>query len=93
MSKLACSQAGVQHIILTMGQHGAAHCQLSKDHQAVVVSHMPALPAQVANTSGAGDCLVAGALMRLLEGGDPTSALAHGLVGPVIAKKPLSVVY
>ncbi len=40
----------------------------------------PALPARVANTSGAGDCLVAGALWGLTQGLDPAAALAHGMV-------------
>jgi len=47
---------------------------------AVLVAHMPALPAEVANCLGAGDCLAAGVLMRLMEGGSPVDALAHGLV-------------
>ena len=41
---------------------------------------MPALPAAVVNTNGAGDCLVAGCCMRLLQGGTPLAALAFGLV-------------
>ena len=73
-------QAGVKHVILTLGPQGASLCHLSACHSRMHITHMPALPAVVTNTSGAGDCLVAGAAMRLLQGGDASSALAHGLV-------------
>lgn len=46
----------------------------------ILALHMPALPAQVVNCCGAGDCLVAGALMRLMEGSSAADALAHGMV-------------
>ncbi len=36
--------------------------------------------AAVANASGAGDCLVAGAAAALLRGESPEAALAHGMV-------------
>lgn len=41
---------------------------------------MQALKAEVVSTSGAGDSLVAGALLALLGGALPVAALAHGLV-------------
>lgn len=41
---------------------------------------MAALPAEVVNTSGAGDCLVAGTLFGILRGCSPVEALAHGMV-------------
>ena len=44
------------------------------------VAHLPALPAKVVNTSGAGDCLVAGAMWSLVAGHEPAIALAHGMV-------------
>ena len=46
---------------------------------AVLAEHMRALPAHVVNCCGAGDCLVAGFLMRIMEGGSAVDALAHGL--------------
>lgn len=80
---LSCAirlQAGVRNIVLTLGAEGAALCTAASSQVAIHVCHMPALKAQLANTSGAGDCLVAGACMRLLEGGGAPSALAHGMV-------------
>ena len=41
---------------------------------------MPALPAQLVTTSGAGDCLVAGCCWGLLKGQDALTALSHGMV-------------
>ncbi len=64
-----------------MGAKGAALVQRHSDG-VLQIQHMPALPADVRNTNGAGDCLVAGACMRLLQGGTPTAALAFGLVSP-----------
>ena len=46
---------------------------------AVLAEHMRALPAHVVNCCGAGDCLAAGFLMRVMEGGSAVDALAHGL--------------
>ena len=42
---------------------------------------MPALPAKLITTSGAGDCLVAGCCWSLLKGQTSSTALAHGMVG------------
>ena len=52
----------------------------SADGAHVEVTHFSAPPACVVNTSGAGDCLVAGALWGLTQGQDPAAALAHGMV-------------
>ena len=41
--------------------------------------HFPALPASIANLSGAGDCLVAGALVALSSSSDIKHALAYGV--------------
>ena len=41
---------------------------------------MAAPHAVAVNTSGAGDCLVAGSLWALLRGCSPLEALAHGMV-------------
>jgi sugar/nucleoside kinase (ribokinase family) len=46
----------------------------------VIVEHMAAPAASVVNTSGAGDCLVAGCLWGLLQGLPPVHALACGMV-------------
>ena len=73
-------QAGVKHVVLTMGPHGAALCQLSACRTRLCVHHMAALPARIANLSGAGDCLVAGTALRLLQGCQAVPALAYGLV-------------
>lgn len=45
-----------------------------------LVTHIPPLPAAVQNTSGAGDCLVAGFCAALLKHQTADHALAHGVV-------------
>lgn len=45
----------------------------------VTYVHFPALPASVVNLSGAGDCLVAGALVALSSSSDIKHALAYGV--------------
>lgn len=63
--------AGVQYVVLTLGHRGAVVCSSTtpKDRQnpSVVCHHYPALPASIVSLSGAGDCLVAGALSALLK--------------------------
>ncbi|PSC67542.1 pseudouridine kinase isoform X1 [Micractinium conductrix] len=71
--------AGVRHVVLTLGADGAALCSLSPGRDAVLVLHLPPLPARVVNCSGAGDCLVAGCLYGLTRGATPAAALAHGV--------------
>ena len=63
-----------------MGPQGAALCTLHTSDARVTAQHLPAVPAQVVNTNGAGDCLVAGALAYLLQGRSALSALAFGMV-------------
>ncbi|KAK9817037.1 hypothetical protein WJX72_008719 [[Myrmecia] bisecta] len=75
----AVLQAGAQAVMLTLGRFGAAVCRLDKASRSIVVAHMSALPAQVVNLSGAGDCLVAGAVAALLQGKTDAQALAHGM--------------
>lgn len=70
----------MKHVIVTLGDQGAALFRYIKPGQRLQVHYMPAIQSSVANTNGAGDCLVAGACMRLLQGGTPVSALASGLV-------------
>ena len=48
------------------------------------MEHMPALPAKLITTSGAGDCLVAGCCWSLLRGQALRTALAHGMVGGLL---------
>ncbi|KAK9821751.1 hypothetical protein WJX81_002966 [Elliptochloris bilobata] len=78
---VAVLSAGAGHVLLTLGALGAALCRMGHNgcSAAVLAAHMPALPARVANCCGAGDCLLAGVLMRIIEGGSATDALAHGL--------------
>lgn len=64
---LSALKAGVRHVVLTLGANGAALYH-GTSSGACQVHHMPALPANVRNTNGAGDCLVAGACMRLMQG-------------------------
>ena len=45
-----------------------------------MTQHLPAIPANIVDTNGAGDCLVAGALARLVQNQSPISALAFGTV-------------
>ncbi|KAK9909674.1 hypothetical protein WJX75_005922 [Coccomyxa subellipsoidea] len=71
--------AGVKCVVLTLGHMGAALCTLSGDRRWLEIEQMAALPAEVVNTSGAGDCLVAGTLFGILRGCSPVEALAHGM--------------
>ena len=73
-------QAGVQHVVLTLGPLGAALCSRGASCGLATVQHLPAAPAQVVSTSGAGDCLVAGCAAALLGRALPIEALASGLV-------------
>ena len=74
-------QAGVKNVMLTMGPHGAALCTLAPSSKGLTIQHLPAVPAQIVNTNGAGDCLVAGSLAYLLQGKSAVQALAFGMVG------------
>ena len=58
-----------------------ASCLCSAGGRRIQVEHMPALPARLITTSGAGDCLVAGCCWSLLKGQALSAALAHGMVG------------
>ncbi|KAL0023079.1 hypothetical protein WJX79_010274 [Trebouxia sp. C0005] len=78
-------KAGVKHVMLTLGSQGAALCTLRSGTD-VLAQHLPALPARIVNTNGAGDCLVAGSLACLVQGQTPISALAFGMA---VAKEGL----
>lgn len=69
-----------------MGSLGAALCRQQAGAAAFEAHSIPAEPVDVATTSGAGDCLVAGACMRLLEGRGAVSALAYGMVGVLLCQ-------
>ena len=69
----------MKHVVLTLGGAGAALCTLSCGDR-VTVQHLPAAPAQIVNTNGAGDCLVAGCLACLLQGSSAVLSLAFGMV-------------
>ena len=73
-------QAGVKHIIITLGPLGAALCTQDAAQTMISIQHLPAAPAAVVSTSGAGDCLVAGCAAALLQDAPPLEALAIGLV-------------
>ena len=77
--KEAALKAGVKHVVVTLGVDGAALYH-GTSSGACQIHHMPALPAKVRNTNGAGDCLVAGTCMRLLQGATAVAALAFGVV-------------
>jgi sugar/nucleoside kinase (ribokinase family) len=51
----------------------------TKNSTGISFLHFPALPASISNLSGAGDCLVAGAMVALSSGADISSALAYGV--------------
>lgn len=68
----------------TQGQTGTRVSSL-RDCRQCVSRLLQQEPASVATTSGAGDCLVAGAAAALLRGLPPTQALAHGAVRPEVA--------
>ena len=75
-------QEGVEYVVLTMGSQGAALCTLGDHRRVLLAVHLPALPVNIVNTNGAGDCLVAGCLASLLQRKHPDrlSALAYGMV-------------
>lgn len=77
-------KAGVKNVVVTLGAHGAALFQSLAAPGRCQVHLMPAITASVVNTNGAGDCLVAGACMRLMQGGTPLAALAYGIVSPLL---------
>lgn len=63
-----------------MGSQGAALCTLTPCGNRITAHYLPAVPANIVNTSGAGDCLVGGALARLVQGASPLQAIATGVV-------------
>jgi sugar/nucleoside kinase (ribokinase family) len=79
--QILLQQCSVGNIIVTLGAAGAAVCTLSSDKQYIDIHHAPALPVdRIENTSGAGDCLVAGMMHSLLEKrNNHTDALAAGI--------------
>ena len=78
-------EAGVQYVVLTLGSQGAALACRHPTKHSTAVFHLDALPATVVNTSGAGDCLVGGAVAALVGGADPVDALAHGVAAAGVA--------
>ena len=70
----------MKHVVLTLGSEGAALCTPHASGTGVMTQHLPALPATIVNTNGAGDCLVAGALAALLQGQSSIAALGFGVV-------------
>ena len=69
--------------MLTLGSQGAALCTLESpydDNSGIHVQHLSPMPANIVNTNGAGDCVVAGALACLVRGSVPLAALAYGMV-------------
>ena len=53
---------GVQHVYITLGREGV-YCSNGSQHE-----HFAAIPAQVVNTTGAGDAFVAGLAHALMQG-------------------------
>lgn len=76
--------AGVGHVVLTLGALGAALCMLGEGG-AIDTLYCPALPAKVANCSGAGDALVAGCLAALQERLPLPQVLALGVAAATLA--------
>lgn len=77
-------EAGVQYILLTLGEQGAALCFYKNPTQGrshVSIKYAPALPATVINCSGAGDNLVAGFVHALVNDGanDIETCLQRGI--------------
>jgi len=55
-------------------------CSFDASSTSLVTQHLPAVSANIVNTNGAGDCLVAGSLAHLVQGNSPVDALAFGMV-------------
>jgi sugar/nucleoside kinase (ribokinase family) len=70
-------QAGVQRVVLTLGELVAAI--LSLQGGCIRALLLPAIPAKVVCVSGAGDTLVAGMIAALLRGAGECLALAVGV--------------
>lgn len=77
-------EAGVEYILLTLGEHGAALCHkhdVINEMSSVSILYAPALPAMVKNCSGGGDSLVAGFVHALVNGTkDNETCLQWGIV-------------
>ncbi|XP_024522155.1 uncharacterized protein LOC112343241 [Selaginella moellendorffii] len=76
-------QAGVKHVIVTLGSKGSLACTLesaSGSSFSIRCLHVPAAAARVASLSGAGDCLVAGCIAWLATrgDGDVLGCVTHG---------------
>jgi pseudouridine kinase len=75
-------EAGVQYILLTLGEQGAAVCRKdsTEGRSHISIMYAPALPAGVINCSGAGDNLVAGFVHALVNGAkDIETSLRWGI--------------
>ena len=64
---------GARATVVSRGKDG---CLMLADR---VVAEQPAVPAQVVDTLGAGDALIAGVIAAMLEGAEPAQALDHGV--------------
>ena len=84
---------GVRNIVLTAGASGAAVCTLVPTSQEIMqVLAAPAIPTKIENSSGAGDCLVAGIVSCLVKGQCIEDALRQGIVcGACAVESPLNV--
>lgn len=71
----AILDAGAKHAIITLGNRGALLAHREHGYRYL---HAPVLPANVIDTTGAGDAFAAGYLVRLHEGGSIPEALTWG---------------
>ncbi|TWB40592.1 carbohydrate kinase [Nitrospirillum pindoramense] len=83
---LALRARGTGGTVVTLGAMGTA---IASDG---VAAHIPAVPAQPLDTTGAGDAMIAGTLSRLVAGDDLTAAARMGaLVGALTTESAASV--
>ena len=96
----AVLDAGVKHIVLTLGANGAAvitrtsgnNAKLGSAGAAIAAYYVPAMPSRVVGLTGAGDSLVAGCISGLLDGADLGRSLHRGVAAAsVVIQSPENV--
>lgn len=64
------------HLVAKLGERGSMVCEAST----AILTHIPAFPAAVVDTTGAGDSYCGGFIAGLVAGKDPVTAAAMGTV-------------
>ncbi len=70
----AAEDAGLQSVVVTLGEHGAVYYEKGKDG----AGFCPPCPTKVVDTTGAGDAFFAGTVMGLIRGASLAEATGYG---------------